>query len=152
MIDNKNQIELKTGKHWVSEDQIFHSKFIIPAGCPMIDSRMIKEHLEVIHHFLGNRELPFLIDLTTSESVLSFDALKKWGQSELLNDHRLVEAYVVNNLADLIFMKQHIRLNKIQYPAMVFQGRKLAIEWLKSYTINHNPSRSSHKQMKMTTN
>ncbi|WP_370087433.1 hypothetical protein [Ekhidna sp.] len=113
----------------------------------MIDSRMIKEHLKEISQFLRDKKLPFLIDLTNAESVLSFDALKTWGQSDLLNEYRIVEAYVVNNLADLIFIKQHIRLNMIKYPAMVFQGLAPAKDWLKSHTINnihHATVRNDH--------
>lgn len=98
----------------------------------MVDSRMIGEHIMGLDQLIGNERVPFLIDLTSSENVLSFDALKKWSQSELLNANRLAEAYVVDTLADLIFVKQHIRLNRLSYPAKVFQTSAEAINWLKS--------------------
>jgi hypothetical protein len=134
---SKNQIELKTGTHWI-ENHCVHSAFFIPNGCPMIDSRMIREHIEALDHFLDdNLRIPFLIDLTSSESVLSFDALKSWGQSSVLNAYRSAEVYVVDTLADLIFLKQHIRLNKLDYPARVFQSLNQAKDWLIKLGNNH---------------
>ena len=130
MTESKNQIELKTGRHWICEKSMLCSEFFIPTGCPMVDTRMIREHIEVVSDFLENKKLPFVIDLSSSEGVLSFDALKKWGQSDLLNEHRIAEAYVVNALSDLIFLKQHIRLNQLEFPAQVFQSIDRAKEWL----------------------
>ena len=105
----------------------------------MIDSRMIRDHIEALDHFLDdNMRIPFLIDLTSSESVLSFDALKTWGRSNELNAHRSAEVYVVDTLADLIFLKQHIRLNKLDYPARVFQSLIKAKDWLRKLGNNHH--------------
>jgi len=127
---SKNHIELKTGRHWIGGDQCMYSEFFIPDGCPMIDRRMIREHILAIGQFLEDVKVPFLVDLTSSDSILSFDALKEWGQSEVLNNYRVAEAYVVSTLADLIFLKQHIRLNKLAYPARAFQSATRAKEWL----------------------
>lgn len=99
----------------------------------MVDTRMIREHIEVVSDFLENKKLLFIIDLSSSEGVLSFDALKKWGQSDLLNECRIAEAYVVNALSDLIFLKQHIRLNQLEFPAQAFQSIDRAKEWLSQF-------------------
>lgn len=133
-----NQIELKTGTHKVCDKGIVWSEFFIPSGCPMVDSRMIVEHIDELNQFLNGEDRLFLIDLTSSENVLSFDALKKWSQSEVLNKSRLAEAYVVDTLADLIFLKQHIRLNHLSYPAKVFQSTKRAKEWLIQFKESPN--------------
>ncbi len=94
---------------------------------------MVREHIEEVHHFLGDKKLSFMNDMRSSEGVLSFDALKKWGQSECLNEHRIAEAYVVRALSDLIFINQHIRLNRLKFPAQVFDSIDLARKWLSQF-------------------
>lgn len=103
----------------------------------MIDSRMVREHIEALCQFLDTKVF-FMIDFTSSECILSFDALKAWGQSGDLNTYRLAEVYVVDSLADLIFLKQHIRLNKLSYPANVFQSVKQAKDWLGKIGKDHH--------------
>lgn len=100
---------------------------------------MIKEHLVRLDQFLKEVKLAFLSDLSSSENVMSFDALEAWSQSELLNEHRLAEAFVVSTLADLVFFKQHIRLNQLTYPAQAFQSLKEAQSWLKIINENQPP-------------
>ncbi|WP_425390697.1 hypothetical protein [Ekhidna sp.] len=136
----KNQIELTTGKHWLCEKGMLCSEFWIPEGRFMVDSRMILDHIESAVTVLSGNRLPFLNDMTSSEGILSFDALKKWGQSELLNEYRVAEAYIVKSLSDLIFIKQHIRLNDLKFPAMVFQSVERAKEWLSQVKEDTTPS------------
>lgn len=130
---SKEKIELRTGIHWVCTEGIVRSQFFIPSGCPMVDSRMITEHIKHLDQLLSEKRYPFLMDLTIDENVLSFDALKKWGQNKALNKRRIAEAYVVDNLADLMFLKQHIRLNDLEFPARVFQSINQSKEWLERF-------------------
>ena len=138
MTDTKNTIELKTGVHWICEKGMLCSEFFIPSGCPMVDSHMIDIHIKELDQFLKAENITFLNDLTASDNVLSFEALKKWGESEVLNKYRIAEAYVVDTLADLIFLNQHIRLNNLEFQARVFQSIDNAKKWLREFIGDHH--------------
>ncbi|MEQ8924858.1 MAG: hypothetical protein RLO81_03530 [Fulvivirga sp.] len=129
MKRSKKGIVLRTGRHWIN-GTIFYSELFISEDFPIVDHHAIMDHINVLDKFIGNKKMLFLSDVSSSENILSFDALKIWGENESLNKHRIAEAFVVCSLADVYYFKQYIRLNDLAYPAKVFNDKKEAVNWL----------------------
>ncbi|QSE98824.1 DUF7793 family protein [Fulvivirga lutea] len=129
MKRTKKGIVLRTGRHWI-KGAIFYSELFVSEDFPIVDRQAITEHIDILDDFIGNKKMLFLSDVSTSDNILSFDALRVWGGNESLNKHRLAEAFVVSSLADVYFFKQYIRLNDLAYQAKVFNDKKEAVNWL----------------------
>lgn len=92
---------------------------------------LVQQTQAVITILLGQKKkIPFLIDTTNIGSEISMEALQRWSRDDRLLQVRLGEAYLVKRYADLIFFRQHKRLNKPDYPSEIFNNLEEAVNWL----------------------
>jgi len=130
------KIELATGSHQITKEGYVRSIFLLSGDVEIISDDEMQLHVKAVKSLLSHDSRGFLVDITDLNGALSFEALRLWSSNQAINKHCLAEAYLIESLADAVFIWQHIRLNKLKYPARVFHKYEEATEWLKHYTNN----------------
>ncbi len=92
----------------------------------------IAQHIQAILLLMQDTKGPVLVDIRGAQNGFSLEALHEWSGNRDLRTRRTREAYLVSKLADFVFIKQHIRLNNLGYPARVFEDFDEAVNWLKT--------------------
>lgn len=90
------------------------------------------EGLELIRSVRPNGRFCFLYVLGDFSQISS--ELRNFAASSKANKHTIADAVVINSLSQRIMANFYIRFNKPIRPTKVFTDRKLAEEWLQSFS------------------
>ena len=103
-----------------------------------IDLEKIKEVVK--HGFELHGEKPFysIIDFRDNFASMSPDGKKYLADQTLLNELRICEAVLVNNLPMKLIISGYFRLHKPKWPLKVFRKNNDLYTWLESFDVDQN--------------
>lgn len=93
-------------------------------------------HEKAILKECKGRGRAFLVDARGNYSLLTPEAREYMAKSEAVNEVRLVEAILVNNLPNRLTANAFAKINKPNCEVKVFADEAKAVQWLKQSLAN----------------
>lgn len=125
----REAIETKSAKIWLSEDGIIYQK-IFSSATLTLDN--VKENFEISKKIGEKYNLKKLLILSDVGQVKSIDRKgREYSSSIKVAKHVLANAILVNSPLSRTLGRIYLGINKPLYPTLLFTSEDKALKWLK---------------------